>query len=150
MQSANLRNRLFSIVRGVGDRSRILVGKEIAAVVAGSAVAVLWLLLWHVVLRACRIPVLWRNASDRDERRRRIKQLGKLKYVLLFGVLEFGVAFGLAGIVVDFIGRDSFNLGYELPKFFFYSVVFGSFMGVRNWGEFRDPVPFPPKYAQPK
>jgi len=47
-------------------------------------------------------------------------------------VLEFGVAFGLAGIVVDFIGRDSFNLGYELPKFFFYSIVFGSFMGVRN------------------
>jgi hypothetical protein len=120
--------------------------RDIGAIIAGIAVGLAWLLLWGFVLRVLGIPLLQRNAQDRASRRERIKQLGKLRYMLLSGVLGFGLAFGFAITVADFIWRDSFKWGYELPKLAFLSIVFGLFQGVRNWSEFRDPIPFPPNY----
>ena len=120
--------------------------RYLGAIIAGTAVGFGWLLLWGFVFGAMGIPLLQRNAQDRASRRERIKQLGKLKYILLSGVLGFELAFGLAITVADFIWRDSFKWGYELPKLAFLSIVFGLFQGGRNWSEFRDPIPFPPIY----
>jgi len=91
-----------------------------------------------------------RKAEDVTGRRERLKQIGKFRYVLLCGVLEFGFAFGLAMTTADYIWRDSFNWNYELSKLAFVSLFLGLFQGMRNWGEFREPVPFPPNYPPQK
>ena len=125
--------------------------RNIGAILAGIAVAFAWLLLWGLVLRGLGIPLLQRNTKDRATRRERIKQLGKLRYILLFAVLGYGLGLGLGITVADWRWRDSFSWPYELPKLAFLSIVFGLFHGVRSWSEaFRDPVPFPPDYPPPK
>ena len=114
--------------------------------ITGTAVGLAWLAIWAYSLRAFGIAVFSRKAEDRATRRERIRKMGKLRYILVFGVLGFGLAFGLAITVPDFISRDSFKWAYELPTLVFLSIVCGWFQGVRNWSEFRDPVPFPPIY----
>ena len=115
-------------------------------IIAGIAVGLAWLAIWAYSLHAFGIAVFPRKAEDRATRRERIRKMGKLRYILVFGMLGFGLAFGLGITTADFLQPDSFNWAYELPKLVFLSVVFGLFHGVRNWGEFRDPVPFPPNY----
>lgn len=132
-------------------RSKILFVRDAGSIIAGIAVGVAWLLLWGSVLRAWGIPLLQRNAQDRASRREGIKQLGKFRYILLFGVLGFGLAFGLGLTAADFVWRDTISWEYELAKLAFLSIAFGLFQGVRNWSEaFRDPVPFPPNYPTQK
>jgi len=76
--------------------------------------------------------------------------MGKLWYVLVFGVVGYGLAFGLAIIAVGFLDHDSRGWG-AIGKVVFLSAIFGCFQGVRTWSEaFRDPVPFPPIYPPPK
>jgi hypothetical protein len=121
------------------------------AIVDGIGVGLVWLILWGFVLRVIGIPFLQRSAEDGASRRERLKRLGKVRYVLLFGILRFGLAFGLAIMAADLLERDSFKWGYELPKLAFLSIVFGLFQGVRNWSQaFCDPVPLPPNYTFPK
>jgi hypothetical protein len=128
-------------------RSKIPFVRDAGSIIAGIAVGIAWWLLWGTALRALGIPPFQRNAQDRASRRERIKQLGKFRYMLLFGVLGFGLAFGLGITAADFVWRDTFKWGYELPKLAFMSIAFGLFQGVRNWSKtFRDPVPFPPNY----
>ena len=119
--------------------------------VAGIAVALAWLAIWALSLRAFGIAVFSRQAEDRVRSRERINQMGKLWYILIFGVVGYGLGFGLAITAVGFLDHDSHGLGSSIGKLVFSSVLFGCFQGVRTWGEtFRDPVPFPPVYPPPK
>jgi len=120
--------------------------KDIGSIVVGIAVGLAWLVLWGYFLGALGFPLLRRKGEDQNCRRERLKRMGKTRYVLLFGVLGSGLAFGLAMTVADYAWRDPLQWFYELSKLVFLSVVFGLFQGLRNWSEFRDPVPFPPEY----
>jgi len=76
--------------------------------------------------------------------------MGKLRYILIFGVLGFGLAFGLGTTAVEFLGHDSHGWVEACAKFVFSSLFFGGFYGAWTWSEIRDPVPFPPNYGPPK
>ena len=120
-------------------------------IIAGVAVAFVWLTFWAFVLRAFGIPVFRRTPEERDSRRERLKRMGKFRYVLIFGVLGPGVGFGLALITAELLDHNSHGWAYAATKLAALSVLFGWFHGARTWNEaFRDPVPFPPKYAPPK
>jgi 4-amino-4-deoxy-L-arabinose transferase-like glycosyltransferase len=121
------------------------------SIIAGIAVGLSWLAIWAYVLHAFGIALFQRKAEDRASRRERIKQMGKLRYILMFGVLGSGLAFGLALLTADFLSRDSFRWTFEVAKLLFLTVLFGGFQGARSWSEtFRDPVAFPPNYPPAK
>jgi len=121
------------------------------SIVAGIAVGVAWLAIWALSLRSFGIAVFSRRAEDRIRRRERIKQMGKLWYILIFGVAGSGLAVGLAIATADFLGHISHGWVSEIGKLVFLSVIVGWLQGARTWSEaFRDPVPFPPNYPQPK
>jgi len=120
--------------------------RDVVSILAGIAVGVAWLFLSDYLLRARGVPLLQRKADDRARRRERLKEMGKLRYVLQCGVLGYGFAFGLAVTVADYIGRNAFGWTRELSKLVFLAVVFGLFQGFRNWDKLRDPVSFPPNY----
>ncbi len=121
------------------------------SIIVGVAVGLAWLAIWAFSVRAFGIAVFSRQAEDRIRKRKRIKQMGKLRYILIYGVLGFGITFGLAITAADFIGHISHGWVAEIGKFVFLSAIFGWFQGARTWSEaFRDPVPFPPNYSQPK
>lgn len=121
------------------------------SILAGIAIGLAWLAIWALSLRAFGIAVFSRQAEDRVRRRERIKQMGKLWYILIFGVVGHGLAFGLAITAASFLDHNSHGLGYWIVKLVFLSVLFGSLNGVRTWSEtFRDPIPFPPVYPAQK
>jgi hypothetical protein len=121
------------------------------AIVAGLGVALAWIAIWTFSLRLFGIAAFGRKAEDRVGRRERIKKMGKLRYILVFGMLGFGVAFGLGSTVADFLDHSSNHWVEACGKFVFFSLLFGWFHGARTWSEaFRDPVPFPPNYLPPK
>ena len=121
------------------------------SIVAGIAVGVAWLTIWALSLRSFGIAVFSRRPEDRIRRRERIKQMGKLWYILIFGVAGSGLAVGLAIAAADFLGRISHGWVSEIGKLVFLSLIVGLFQGARIWNEaFRDPVPFPPNYPPPK
>jgi hypothetical protein len=121
------------------------------SIVVGVAIVFAWCALWAFSLRALGIPVFSRLAEDRIRRRERIKRMGKLRYILIFGVLGSGIPLGLALTAADFIGHISHGWVGEFGKFVFLSAIVGWIQGARSWSEtFRVPVPFPPNYPQPK
>jgi hypothetical protein len=121
------------------------------SIVAGTAVGLTWLAVWALSLRCFGIAVFSRQGEDRVRRRERMKQMGKLSYILIFGVVGYGLAFGLAITAAGFLDHDSHSWAFAIGKVVFLSALFGCFHGVRTWSEaFRDPVPFPPIYPPPK
>ena len=82
--------------------------------------------------------------------RERIKQMGKLWYTLIFGVIGYGLAFALAITAAGFLDDYPHRWGFTIGKLVLLSVFAGCFHGVRTWSDFRDPVPFPPIYPPPK
>ena len=115
------------------------------SIVAGTAVGLAWLGIWALSLRSFGVPVFSRQDEDRVRRRERIKQMGKLRYVLIFGVAGSGLGFGLTVTTTGLLDHDSHSWAFAVGKLVFLSVFFGCFNGVRTWSEaFRDPVPFPP------
>jgi hypothetical protein len=121
------------------------------SIVAGIAVGVAWLAIWALSLRSFGITVFSRLAEDRVRRRERIKKMGKLWYILIFGMAGSGLAVGLAITAADLLGNISHGWVSGIGKLAFLSVIFGWLQGARTWSEaFRDPVPFPPNYPQPK
>ena len=77
--------------------------------------------------------------------------MGKLRYILIFGVLGFGVALGLAITTGDLLAQESHGWVAAVGKLVLLSVLVGWFQGAWTWSEnFRDPVPFPPNYPPPK
>ena len=77
--------------------------------------------------------------------------MGKFRYVLIFGVLGNGLAFGLGIVVVDMISTQHFT-GWvrAVTKFVLSMVFFGLCYGVATWDQFRGEVPFPPHYPPQK
>jgi len=77
--------------------------------------------------------------------------MGKLRYILVFGVFGFGLAGGLGITVADLLSLDFRGWTSALGKLAMFAVLLGWFQGARTWSEaFRDPVPFPPDYPPPK
>jgi uncharacterized membrane protein YccF (DUF307 family) len=115
------------------------------SIIAGIAVGIAWLAIWALSLRPFGIAVFSRRPEDRIRRRERIKQMGKLWYILIFGVAGSGLAVGLAIAAADFLGHISHGWVTEIGKLVFLSLIVGWLQGARTWGEaFRDPAPFPP------
>jgi hypothetical protein len=125
--------------------------REVAVVTAGVAFACAWWAIWAGSLHILGFSPFPRKTEDRANRRQRLNRLGKLRYILTFGVLGPGFAFGLAMITMDFLGNRSRGWVSESIKFAFYAVFFGLFQGFWGWrNEVRDPVPFPPDYPPVK
>ena len=117
-------------------------------VIAGVAVAVAWVALWAICLRAFGIPVLKRSPEERAARRERILAMGKLRYVLIFGVLGNGLGFGLGIVVANIVATPHFSDWIRAATQLALSMVFfGLWNGVATWNQsFRGEVPFPPHY----
>jgi hypothetical protein len=124
--------------------------RHVGSILAGVAVGIGWLVLLDYFLRRHGVPFFPRKAEDGAGRRERLKQMGRMKYVLVCGVLGYGFAFALALTLADYDSRNVFGWTREVSKLVFLSVVFGLFQGFRSWGEIRDPVPFPPNYPPQK
>jgi hypothetical protein len=122
--------------------------RDLISIIVGIAVGFAWLAIWHFVfLHAFGITVLRRKLEDHATRRERMKQLGKLRYILISGVLGVGLSFGLAITAADLVAHYSHGWVFAIVKLVLFSVFFGWFNGARTWSEvFRDPVPFPPNY----
>lgn len=122
----------------------------LVSIIAGVAVALAWIGIWGFSVHVLGIaPLFRRRAEDRAARRERLKRMGKLRYILIFGVLGSGLAFGLAITAADFLAHTSHSWVFAIGKFAFSSALFGWYIGWRNWSAaFREPVPFPPNPTQ--
>jgi hypothetical protein len=120
-------------------------------IVVGVAVAFAWLTIWAVTLRAFGITVLTRTPEERAAFKERVQQMGKVRYVLLFGVLGNGIGLGLGIAVAVMLSRGSADWRLGASLFGAMSLLMGSMNGLRRWNQlFRAEVPFPPVYLQPK
>ena len=79
-------------------------------VAIGVAVGFAWISLWLAVLRAFGIPVLMRTPEERESRKQCMLHMGKLRYIITFGVLGSGFAYGL-GIGVALMVRHGYDWG---------------------------------------
>jgi len=124
----------------------------ILPVLAGVAVAFAWLSLWAIFLRAFGIPVLKRGPEERSARKEHILAMGKLRYVLVFGVLGSGLGFGLGIVVANMIATPHFKGWIRVGTQLVLSMVFfGLWNGIGSWNQsFRGEVPFPPHYPPQK
>ena len=118
--------------------------REVVLVMFGIAVALVWTAIWTGLLHVLGIAPVSRKVEDQTSKRERLKRLGKLKYIVIFGVLGPGVAFGLAMITIDLAGHRSTGWLSELIKLVLFA-LFGLIQGPWRWHRvFREPVPFPP------
>jgi hypothetical protein len=126
--------------------------REFIAILVGIVVGLVWLAIWGFALRLFGIPVSRRgleNDARKQARRERIRRMGKLRYVLIFGVFGPGLAFGLALTTADVLDHTSHGWVFAVVKLVFLSVLFGWQVGARTWSEgFCDPVPFPPDFSR--
>ena len=120
-------------------------------IILGIAVCFAWHVIWFHSLHVFGIAAFSRRAEDSARRRERIKQMGKVRYVLVFGVLGFGLAFGLGITAADLLEQRSRGWVYAVAKFVLITALAGWLHGARTWNDaFRDPVPFPPNFPAPK
>jgi hypothetical protein len=125
--------------------------REVVLVIVGIAVALVWAAIWTGLLHVLGVAPVSRKIEDPASTRERLKRLGKLKYIVIFGVLGPGFAFGLAMITIDFAGHRSTSWPSELIKLVLFAVFFGLIQGLWRWQRvLRDPVPFPPVYPPAK
>lgn len=83
--------------------------REFAIQIAvGVGVAVGWAAIWTIALRAFDIPFPG-NPEGRASRRERIARMGKRRYILIFGMLGFGLAMGLGTSVAGLVGHNSMD-----------------------------------------
>jgi len=125
--------------------------REVVLVMFGIAVALVWTAIWTGLFHVLGVAPISRKVEDQASTRERLKRLGKLKYIVIFGVLGPGVAFGLGMITIDLAGHRSTGWLSELIKLVLFAVFFGLIQGPWRWHRaFRDPVPFPPVYPPAK
>lgn len=123
----------------------------IIPIVVGVAIAFAWMAVWALGLRAVGVPVLMRTPEERNARKQRILQMGKLRYTLVFGVLGSGFGYGLGISIALMMSRGHYNWGYAATMFGAISVVVGLMNGIRAWNRlFRVETPFPPHYPTSK
>jgi 4-amino-4-deoxy-L-arabinose transferase-like glycosyltransferase len=117
------------------------------SIIVGIAAGLVWLAIWSYSLHRFGIAAFSRQTEDHAGRRERIKQMGKLWYILIFGVLGSGPAFAVAITAADLLEQPSHGSMFAIAQLATLSVFFGCFHGSRVWSEaFRDSVPFPPNY----
>lgn len=98
-----------------------------------AAAALVWMVLWRVALGAFGFPIIARTPEARATYRRRQLDIGKARYMVLFGILGYGFAFGLALSVPDMSLHGARWL--TAIRFLFGVLFFGLWMGLRNWKE---------------
>jgi hypothetical protein len=126
--------------------------REIGLVFAGVAVGLAWIVIWAALLHVLGISSLREQTEDIAAKRERLRRIGMAKYIVVFGVLWAGVGFAAMNVTIDIV-RHERQLGWalEFTKFLVLAVLFGSFLGYRNWRRaFLDPAPYPPKYSTGK
>ncbi len=102
---------------------------------------------WSAALHAFGIGVLSRRPETHAIRRERIKKMGKFRYIVIFGVLGFGLAFGLGITTANLYRHGSRSWSFELGQLLLLAALGGWFHGARTWNAaYRDPVPFPPHF----
>jgi hypothetical protein len=117
----------------------------------GVAITIAWMIVWAAALRAFGIPALTPTTEGRAIRRQRILQMGKVRYVLIFGVLGSGVGLGLGMVTAIVMTDHPPHWGKSVAIFGTASLVIGLLNSVRTWNEnYRDEVPFPPHYSASK
>ena len=115
----------------------------VISIAIGVVVSAAWMVLWALVLRAFGIPVLGRSPEKQAAKKQRILQMGKLRYVLIFGVLGSGFGLGL-GMATAIIHVDDWRAA---AIFGTSGLLLGCFHSVRDWNQlFRTKVIFPPVY----
>jgi hypothetical protein len=125
--------------------------REVGLVIFGITTALVWAALWTGLLHVLGVAPVRRKVEDPTSTRARLKRLGKLKYIVIFGVLGPGVGFGLAMVSIDIADHRSTGWLSELTKLVLLTVGFGLIQGPWRWHQaFRDPVPFPPVYPPAK
>jgi hypothetical protein len=121
------------------------------SVIAGLAVGLAWVAIWAWALHASGIPVFKPQPEDRARRRERIKQMGKLRYIVLFGVLGFGLPLGLGVTTAQLMFHDIRGWASALMNILLFSVLGGWLHGAMNWsGAVGESVPFPPEFPPTK
>lgn len=119
----------------------------VISIAIGIAVVGAWMAAWALVLRAFGIPALMRSPEERAARKQRILQMGKVRYVLIFGVLGSGFGFGLGIAAATMMTHDSANWSRAAAIFGGVALLGGCFNGVRGWNQlFHVEAPFPPAY----
>jgi hypothetical protein len=110
-----------------------------------------WVVVWALVLRAFGIAAFSRTLEGRAARRNRLQRMGKLLYVIIFGLTGVGPAFGLGMTVAGELDHASHNWISPIAKFLLLSLFMGLFYGLKTWTEsIREPVPYPPIYPPMK
>jgi len=119
----------------------------IVSIAAGVAVSLAWSALCLIAIRACGIPVLIRTSEQRAPKKQHMIQMGRLRYVLIFGVIGNGIPYGLGIATAIMMDRYFANCGEGAIIFGVVSLLYGIFNGVKGWNAvFRTEVPFPPAY----
>lgn len=125
--------------------------REVAIVISGIAVGLVWVAIWSGLLRLFDVALVSRKVEGSLRRRELLRSLGKLKYILIFGVFGPGLGFGLTMMTIDLASHRSTGWVPELTKLIFVTACFGLWQGFSAWHKaFRDPVPFPPDYPPAK
>ena len=115
-------------------------------VAVGVAIGFAWLAIWFVVLRAFGVPVLMRTSEEQASRKQYILRLGKLRYILIFGVLGAGFGYGL-GISTALMMLHGYDWGLCAMIFGTVALISGCMNGLSSWkAMFRSEAPFPPHY----
>lgn len=121
----------------------------------GVAICFAWLGIWALMLRAFGVPIWTSRPEEREAYRQRIIRLGRLRYVLVFGIfgIGFGLGFAIATSIVFF--DPSPHAAPDWMRFVGLFVVValtaGLIQGTRNWNEnFREAASFPPRFLAPK
>jgi hypothetical protein len=71
------------------------------------AAALLWIILWSLVLLAVGIPVFGRSPEQSEILRQRSLRMGQARYVIVQGILGAGFTSGLVIAVSDLVSRPS-------------------------------------------
>jgi hypothetical protein len=121
--------------------------REFGSIGVGVAAALAWMAVWSVALHVFGIGVFSRRPETHAIRRERIKKMGKLRYIVIFGVLGVGLAFGLAMTTADLYRYGFRSWSFEVGQLLSLSALVGWVHGARTWNaNYRDPVPFPPHF----
>jgi hypothetical protein len=123
----------------------------VVQITVAAAVSLAWLAIWSVALRAFDIRVLTPTPEERASRRERILQMGKGRYILIFGLLGFGLAMGLGMASMSLVQQQSPDWVGAAIRLVSWTAVFGWWHGARSWNQsFRAEVPFPPHFPPHK
>ncbi|HET9364422.1 MAG TPA: hypothetical protein VFP71_05450 [Candidatus Angelobacter sp.] len=117
----------------------------------GVAVGLAWFSIWMLALHTFGVSYFARTPEMRAARRERLIRLGKWRYILIFGVLGWGFAIGLAITVGGIAGDEHYGLAATAIKFVLIAILVGWFQGAKTWNDsFRREVPFPPPWLSQK